>query len=136
MGSIGKQNVTKLRKRSTSHGLAASQARLLFLTSRLSDLELRAQTISNSKIRLADESKTASDEYCRALDKKKFHVATGADKNGPKYDDATVNNLTGYNEGVGHQRLIKDGSGRLIVSEMPLLQHTIQQYTLGMLPQI
>lgn len=102
-------------------GLAASQARLLFLTARLSDLELRAQVISNSKIRLADESKNASDEYCRALDKKQFRVATGADKNGPTYDPASVSNLTAYNENVSHQRLIKDGSGRLIVSDATAL---------------
>lgn len=99
-------------------GLAASQARLLFLTARLSDLELRAQVISNSKIRLANESKEASDEYCRALDKQKFQVWTGADKNGPTYADASVFNLTSPEAAEnGHQRIIKDQSGRVLVSD-------------------
>lgn len=98
-------------------GLAASQARLLFLTARLSDLELRAQVISNSKIRLANESKEASDEYCRALDKQKYQVATGADKNGPTYADASLFNLTSLDAAEnGHQRIIKDQSGRVLVS--------------------
>ena len=34
-------------------GMAASQARLLSITSRMSDNELRAQIINNSKMRLA-----------------------------------------------------------------------------------
>ena len=45
-------------------GLSASQARMLSLTARLSDLELRAQTIENAKIRLSDESAAASQGVC------------------------------------------------------------------------
>ena len=37
-------------------GLAASQARLLTLTSRLSSNELRQQNIANMKMRLANDS--------------------------------------------------------------------------------
>jgi hypothetical protein len=48
-------------------GMAASQARLLTLTARLADNELRSQTINNAKMRLAALSAQASDEYVRAL---------------------------------------------------------------------
>jgi len=37
-------------------GMSASQARLLSLTTRLTNNEFRAQTITNSKLRLADKS--------------------------------------------------------------------------------
>ena len=48
-------------------GLSASQCRLLVLTARLSDLELQAQQICNSKIRLAVQSTDAALEYTDAL---------------------------------------------------------------------
>lgn len=37
-------------------GMSASQARLLAITSRMNDIELRSQQIANTKLRLADES--------------------------------------------------------------------------------
>lgn len=49
-------------------GLVASQARLLTLTARLSDLELRAQLICNAKIRLAVQQTDAATEYTDSLD--------------------------------------------------------------------
>ena len=43
-------------EREKTMGLAASQARLLSITARLSDNELHSQQISNSKVRLADKT--------------------------------------------------------------------------------
>jgi hypothetical protein len=99
-------------------GMSASQARMLSLTARMSDLELQAQSISNSKIRLADQAEGASREYCDALDKQKLTVFSGVDQNGNStYLDATANNLTSYNAAVlDHQRFIKDSAGRVLVS--------------------
>ena len=48
-------------------GMAAGQARLLSITARLTDNELRSQTITNSKLRLAEESSEASQTYMNAL---------------------------------------------------------------------
>ena len=48
-------------------GLSASQARLLSITSRLSDNELRSQTITNAKTSLANETTAASAAYMDAL---------------------------------------------------------------------
>ena len=53
-------------------GMSASQARLLSITSRMNDIELRSQQISNTKIRLADESEQVANEYTKALNKTKL----------------------------------------------------------------
>lgn len=100
-------------------GLAASQSRLLSLTARLSDLELQAQSISNSKIRLADASADASQAYEVALSKEKLTVVSGYDKNGVTYSDATAHNLTTYNAlySTDKQRFLKDSYGRVILNE-------------------
>lgn len=101
-------------------GLAASQARLLSLTSRMSDLELRAQILQNAKTRLSYEGNDASEAYSKALDRQTLQVFSGLDANNTKsYDDATAYNLTTYNPNSlisDKQRLIKDSYGRLIVN--------------------
>ncbi len=48
-------------------GLAASQARLLTITSRLSNTELRQQQIANTKMRLANDQENVSTKYSEAL---------------------------------------------------------------------
>ncbi|MBQ2871719.1 hypothetical protein IJE86_08460 [bacterium] len=48
-------------------GLAASQARLLLLTARKSDLEYRAQMISQTKLSLAMETEGIAKKYTKAL---------------------------------------------------------------------
>lgn len=97
-------------------GLSSSQARLLSLTSRMSDLEYSAQRISNSKMALARDSHAASDKYLKALDKetiKAYNQDTGT------FVDATAANLTSYN-GISPntiQRFLKTSQGAVIVSE-------------------
>jgi hypothetical protein len=104
-------------------GMSASQARLLSLTARMSDLEFQAQSISNSKIRLADESAEASKSYSTELDKQKYTVYNaGSDAN----IDATINNLTAYNQQLdtsstqSKYRYIKDSADKLCISEKVL----------------
>jgi outer membrane PBP1 activator LpoA protein len=53
-------------------GMSASQARLLTITGRLTDNELRSQTITNSKLRLAQKSSEASQAYMDALNTEKL----------------------------------------------------------------
>ena len=53
-------------------GMSASQARLLSITSRMNDIEFKSQSISNTKIRLADESEQVANAYTKALNKQKF----------------------------------------------------------------
>ena len=100
-------------------GLSASQARMLSLTSRLSDLELQAQNISNAKLRLSTEGTAASQAYSDALDKQTMKVYTGVNADGTSsYMNATAANLTTY-QGVSatdKQRFIKNASGEVLVN--------------------
>ena len=48
-------------------GLASSQARMLLLTARKSDLEYRAQMISQRKMNLALETERLATDYSRAI---------------------------------------------------------------------
>lgn len=99
-------------------GLSASQARLLSLTARLSDLELRAQQVSNSKIRLAMEGAEASEEYERALDKEELYVKTGFNADGtPAEQELNYFNLTGVNSPLSTQYGLCDLNGRILVTQ-------------------
>ena len=53
-------------------GMSASQARLLSITARMNDVEFKSQSISNTKIRLADESEQVANDYTKALNKQKL----------------------------------------------------------------
>ena len=55
-------------------GMSASQARLLFITSRMNDIELKSQQISNTKMRLAAESEQVANAYTTALNKTMLKV--------------------------------------------------------------
>lgn len=104
-------------------GMSASQARLLSLTARLSDLEFQAQSIANSKIRLADESMQASVDYNRALDKQKYTVYSAK---GDAYVDANYSNLVSYTKQLdststnSKYRMIKDNAGKIVMSQNEL----------------
>ena len=57
-------------------GLSASQARLLSITARLSDNELRSQTITTAKMSLANKTSEASAAYLDALNESELMFAT------------------------------------------------------------
>lgn len=62
-------------------GMSASQARLLTITARQNDVELKSQQISNIKMRLASESEQVSQDYVAALSKSKIQYS-GHDASG------------------------------------------------------
>lgn len=97
-------------------GMSASQARLLSLTARLSDLEYTAQNVQNDKIRLADKSEDASKTYQAALNKEKLTVYSS---NSSTFIDASAYNLTTYNavSKTDKQRFIQDTEGRILVNK-------------------
>lgn len=104
-------------------GMSASQARLMSMTSRLSDLELRAQTISNAKVRLADQAEGASRAYSDALDKQTMKVYSGLQADGTSsYVDATLKNITSYSSTSNLDstnsvfRYIESSSGSLVAT--------------------
>ena len=79
-------------------GLAASQARLLSITSRISDNELRAQLINNQKMRLSSESSQVSENYINALNKTNLVFANYDEKDNAQNVPLTFNNLTAFNQ--------------------------------------
>ena len=99
-------------------GMAASQARLLSLTSRLHDVELKAQSIESQKIALATQKDELYQNYCDALDATKIQVAYRNDDATISYVNASFATLCDYNETRVKQYALKDTkSGNLIVPE-------------------
>jgi len=98
-------------------GMAASQARLLSITARLSDNELKQQSIAYSKQRLSDNSEQINDAYLDALEQTKYRVLTGYNGSEACYQDLTYNQITGLNSvASGKQYLVKDNKGQVLVS--------------------
>lgn len=77
-------------------GLAASQARLLLLTSRRSDLEYRAQMISQHKIALAMETEQIATEYTNALNNRKLEFTYTVKSNGDAKNGSTETENLSY----------------------------------------
>ena len=68
-------------------GLAASQARLLTITSRISNNELRQQRIAMDKMRLASDQDSVSKKYSEALNNKTLSFINGANSIPMTYDE-------------------------------------------------
>lgn len=98
-------------------GMAASQARLLSITSRMSDNELRAQLINNSKMRLTEDSSKASEKYISALNQVELMMSNKDTLGNNMYQQLTYNNLTAYSSYNNQYGLINK-SGGLVVSEL------------------
>ncbi len=97
-------------------GLAASQARLLTITARLADNELRSQTINNAKMRLATQSAQASDEYVTALNNAQLMFSNTGTDGLTKKQALTFNALTQYSQYNNQYGLI-NSAGQILVSE-------------------
>ena len=124
-------------------GMSASQARLLSITSRMSDVEFKSEQISQSKIRMSQASQEVTAEYNEALSKQLInykylngdnnfetvtltpaYIAANADKlnielyyaNGTKFTDAK-SKLTAtdlYDMISSGQVYIKDNTGNRV----------------------
>lgn len=97
-------------------GMAAGQARLLSITSRMSDNELRAQLINNDKMRLATKSSQVSEAYVQALNEANLMFANYDKDNNASYQQLTFNALTAYNP-YNNQYALTNASGKILVSE-------------------
>ena len=94
-------------------GMSASQARLLAITSRMNDIELRSQQIANTKIRLADESEQVAQKYTNALNASKF-TFTDYDEGGKtQVISMTVSNMSS----LGSNYRLVDSNGKRVVSK-------------------
>lgn len=98
-------------------GMAASQARLLSITSRMADNELRSQLINNAKMRLTTDSSKASEKYLAALNKTQLMFSNYNLQGESQYQQLTFNNLTAYSSYNDQYGLINKG-GEMLVSEL------------------
>ena len=99
-------------------GMAASQARLLSITARLTDNENCGQSVSYAKQRLADQTQQITNEYNEALDATKLTVLTGFNGAEANYTDISYGLMTGPQmaESTRHY-VVTDTKGKVLVSE-------------------
>lgn len=97
-------------------GMAAGQARLLSITSRMSDNELRAQIINNQKMRLATQSSQVSEAYTTALNEAQMMFTNYDKDNNASYQQLSFNALTTFNP-YNNQYGLSNASGQILVSE-------------------
>lgn len=99
-------------------GMAASQARLLSITARLTDNENSGQSISYAKIRLANQTEEVNKDYLNALKATKLTVLTGFNGSEEVYTDISYGLMTGYNTvAAGTQYVVTDKKGKLLVTD-------------------
>lgn len=103
-------------------GMAAGQARLLSITSRMSDNELRAQIINNNKMRLATQSSQASEAYVTALNEAQMMFTNYDADNNTSYQKLTFNALTAYNP-YNNQYILTNNSGNVLLSEKDAINY-------------
>ncbi len=97
-------------------GLAASQARLLTITSRLSSVELRQQRIAMDKIRLASDQQGVSDKYTKALSNKTLSFSDGTNTIPMSY---TTLVSQGYSVARASDGLVPEKEAPLVPVEKP-----------------
>lgn len=97
--------------------MAASQARLLSITARLTNNENTGQAISYSKQRLADQTQQITNEYNEALDATKLTVLTGFNGTQANYEDISYNLMTGMQMAeTTKQYVVTDTKGKVLVT--------------------
>lgn len=98
-------------------GMAASQARLLSITARMSDNEQSGQQLSYAKERLADRTDQVTKEYNEALKATKLQVMTGYSDGAASYTDISFKALVSPQvvSSLGRQYCVTDKSGRVLV---------------------
>ena len=108
----------KNQKGHTKMGMAASQARLLALTARMHDIELRAQNLEAQKLSLATQEDAAYQKYCDALDATKIQVGQPDPETGKiNYVDANYSTVCGFQLYNKLQySLVNNITGKVIVS--------------------
>ncbi len=98
-------------------GMSASQARLLSLTTRLTNNELQSQMTTNAKLRLAEKSSVASKEYMQALDSQKLEFGLYND-NGDYIAQALTASVIYNYEPLKNQYSIQNSSRKNLVAAL------------------
>lgn len=97
-------------------GLAASQAKLLSITSRLSTIELRSQQIGRAKEALAMDTAELSKQYLDSLNKTELTYSTYNDDGEKIYTALTGSELMTYSP-IKNQYALINACGQVLVSE-------------------
>ena len=97
-------------------GLAASQAKLLSITTRLSNNELRSQTLTAAKIALSNQTSAASKKYINAQNSTELLYGT-YDMNGNKTTIALTGAALSEYAPLKNQYALINSSGQVLVSE-------------------
>ena len=96
-------------------GLAASQARLLSITARLTSNEYESQQISNAKMRLATQSQEASEAYIAALNNTQYSLIA-FDSTGQSVNTSlTVASLYEYADNK-NQYILTNAAGKALLA--------------------
>ncbi|MDD3149441.1 MAG: hypothetical protein PHV68_01280, partial [Candidatus Gastranaerophilales bacterium] len=92
-------------------GLAASQARLLMLTSRQSDLELKGQIINQRRLKLAYEMEQISSDYTEKISDTNLYVQVPSATNlgASEWAQLDASSLAS----AGYTILYRDADGKL-----------------------
>ncbi len=98
-------------------GMAASQARLLSITARLTDNENSGQSLSFTKISLANQTEQLNADYNEALNQTKLTVLTGFNGSQEVYEDINYTLMSGYGKIAGGlQYCVTDTKGKVLVT--------------------
>ena len=110
-------------------GMSAGQARLLSITTRLTNNEFRAQTITNSKLRLADDSTEASNEYMKALESKKLMFCNYNGDGAKNYTALTANSILTFAD-LKNQYSLVNTAGKILLNGSDIKNYEASE-TLG-----
>ncbi len=94
-------------------GMSASQARLLFITSRQNDVSAKMQRISNQNIVLARDSEEVATTYNKMLNNP---TTTTQLKSGYNLSYNEMMGTAGANKGYSNANVVTDSSGKVVLS--------------------
>ena len=103
-------------------GMSSSQARMLTLTARLHDIELRAQRIQAEKLRLANDADKVYNTYLEALEAKKLQYKTVKNDGSIEYRDANLKIMENrivpsyFGETASETLFLQDMDGKIVVT--------------------
>lgn len=97
-------------------GLASSQARMLLLTARKSDLEYRAQMISQRKINLAMQTEALASKYSKSMANRTMNFVFTTADGAAQTEKLSYRGLVGQNESAIGDYLVKTSTGKYVYS--------------------
>lgn len=104
-------------------GMSGSQARLLSITSRLNDVEFKAQGVMAQKVSLATRRDRVYKEYTEALDATKYEVMVLNPNTGyTNYIEANYKNCCMYNDNMIKQYALRNNQTNKIMASPEIVE--------------